>query len=67
MYHAWEIRYAYKILVEEREGKKPFRRHRNKWKDNIKTGLTDRVLGCRLNSSSSREKPISGSSEYGNQ
>jgi hypothetical protein len=35
-----EIRYAYKILVEKPEGKRPLRRSRHRW-DNIKIYLRE--------------------------
>jgi hypothetical protein len=44
------MRNAYKILVEKSERKKPLRRPRRKWEDNIKMnireiGLEDVLLG----------------------
>jgi hypothetical protein len=38
-------------IVKKLEGKRPFGRHRRRWKDNIKTDLKRR---CGLNSSVSR-------------
>jgi hypothetical protein len=35
----WEIRNAYKILVQKPDGKRPLRRPRYRWEDNIKTDL----------------------------
>jgi hypothetical protein len=36
-----EIRNAYNILDGEPEGKRPLRRHRRGWKDNIRMDLGD--------------------------
>jgi hypothetical protein len=36
-----EMRNAYKILVGKPEGKKPFRRPRHRWEDDIKMGLRE--------------------------
>jgi hypothetical protein len=36
--HIGEIRNAYKILLGKPEGKKPLRRPRHRWEDNIKMG-----------------------------
>jgi hypothetical protein len=36
-----EIRNAYKILVGQPEGKRPLRRPRRRWKDNIETGFRE--------------------------
>jgi hypothetical protein len=35
---------AYKILVGNPEGKRPLRRSRHRWKDNIRMDL--KVIGC---------------------
>jgi hypothetical protein len=35
------MRNAYKILVDKPEGKKPLKRHRHKWEDNIRTDLRE--------------------------
>jgi hypothetical protein len=35
------VRNAYKILVGKREGKRPLRRLRNRWKNNIKMDLRE--------------------------
>jgi hypothetical protein len=39
-----EMRNAYKILVGKPEGKRPLRRPRRRWKDNIKMDLKE--VGC---------------------
>jgi len=36
-----EIRNAYKILVEKPEGKRPHRKPRRRWEDNIEMVLTE--------------------------
>jgi hypothetical protein len=36
MWHAWEERGVYRVLVGEPEGKKPLGRRRRRWEDNIK-------------------------------
>jgi hypothetical protein len=41
MKHAWEIRNAYKILVEMPEGKRPLGRPRCRREDNIKMNLRE--------------------------
>jgi hypothetical protein len=41
-----EIRNAYKILVGKPDGKRPFRRPRHRWEDNIKIDLRERDLEC---------------------
>jgi hypothetical protein len=38
-----EMRNAYKILVEKREGKIPHGRLRDRWKDNIRLDLRETV------------------------
>jgi hypothetical protein len=35
------MRNAYKILVGKTEGKRPFRRPRHRWKDNIRLDLRE--------------------------
>jgi hypothetical protein len=42
--HMVLIMNAYKILVRKPEGKRPFRRHRCRWEDNIKMDL--RKMAC---------------------
>jgi len=39
MGRAWEMRNAYKILVGKSEGKRPLRRPRHGWEDNIRMDL----------------------------
>jgi hypothetical protein len=42
--HMQVIRNAYKILVGKQEGKRPLRRPRYRWEDNIKPDLTEMGL-----------------------
>jgi hypothetical protein len=54
MWHVWEERKVYKVLVGKPKGKRPFRRPRHRWEDGIRMDL--RVIGCGgygLNSSGS--------------
>jgi hypothetical protein len=37
----WEKRNAYRLLVEKPEGKRPLRRPRHRWVDNIRMDLAD--------------------------
>jgi hypothetical protein len=39
-----ERRVAYRVLVVKSEGKRPLRRPRNRWEDNIKTDVQE--VGC---------------------
>jgi hypothetical protein len=41
-----EKRNAYRILVGKPEGKRPLRRPRRRWEDNIKMDLTEIGWGC---------------------
>jgi hypothetical protein len=43
-----EKRNAYKVLVGKLEGKRPLRRPRRRWRDNIKTSLREIVWGYGL-------------------
>jgi len=36
-----ELRNAYKIFVTKPEGKRPCRRHRHRWEDNIRLDLME--------------------------
>jgi hypothetical protein len=38
-----EMRNVYKILVRELEGKRPFRRQRQRWEDNIRIRWEDNI------------------------
>jgi hypothetical protein len=55
-----EKRNAYRILVGKPEGKRPLRRPRRRWVDNIKTDL--RNIGW-----DGMEGPVVGSCEHGNE
>jgi hypothetical protein len=49
-----EMRNAYKIFVGKSEEKRPFRRTRSRWEDNIRIDLREIGLeGCGLDSSGS--------------
>jgi hypothetical protein len=41
MWHAWECRKWYKVLVGNPDGKGPLRRLKRRWEDNIKIDLKD--------------------------
>jgi hypothetical protein len=45
MWHAWERREVYKVLVGNPEGKKPLGRPRRRWKDGIRMDLREIGLG----------------------
>jgi hypothetical protein len=59
-----EKRNAYRILVGKPEGKKPLRRPRRRWDDNIKIDLVERYG---LDSSRSGWGVLEGSCEHGNE
>jgi hypothetical protein len=63
--HKGEMKNVYKI-VGKPEGKRPLKRPRHKWKDNIKMDLKW-GLGCELDSSGSGYGPVLGSCEHGNE
>jgi hypothetical protein len=39
MYHEWEKRNAYRLLVGKPEGRRPLRKPRRRWLDNIRMDL----------------------------
>jgi hypothetical protein len=41
MWHAWEWRGVYRVLVGSPEGKRPLGRPRRRWEDNIKMDLME--------------------------
>jgi hypothetical protein len=45
MWRAWEVRGAYNILVVRPEGRRPLRRPRRRWEDNIKMDLGEIGFG----------------------
>jgi hypothetical protein len=45
MYHAWEKRNTYRILMGKPEGKRPVGTYRRRWGDNIETDLAERGWG----------------------
>jgi hypothetical protein len=38
-----EMRNSYKIFIGKPEGERPFRRHKRRWEDNIRTDLMETV------------------------
>jgi hypothetical protein len=40
----WEGRGVYRVLVGRPEGKRPLRRHRHRWEDNIKMDLRETMI-----------------------
>jgi hypothetical protein len=59
-----EIRNAFKILVGKPEGKRPLRRPRHRWEDNINMDFWKIVFG--LDSSGSGQGLMVGFCEHGN-
>jgi hypothetical protein len=45
MWHAWERREVYEVLVGKPEGKRPLGRPRHRWEDRIKMDLGEIALG----------------------
>jgi hypothetical protein len=45
MWHAWERRKLYKVLVGKPKGKRPLGRPRRKWEDGIRMDLRETGLG----------------------
>jgi hypothetical protein len=64
MYHAWEKRNAYRILVGKPEGKRPLGRPRRRWEYNIKMDL--RMGWNELDLSGSGQGSAMGFCEHGN-
>jgi hypothetical protein len=67
-----DMRNAYSILVGKPKGKRPLRRPRYRWENNIimelrKGCLENWVGGCGLDASGSGQGPVAGSSENGNE
>jgi hypothetical protein len=46
MWHAWEGRNVYRVLVGEPEGKRPLGKPRRRWEDGIKIDLGEIGWGC---------------------
>jgi hypothetical protein len=55
MWHAWERRKLYKVLVGKPAGKRPLGRPRRRWEDRIRMDLGEIGLGgvCELDSTGS--------------
>ena len=49
--HMWVRRSVYRVLVGKPEGKRPLRRPRHRWEDNIKMDLQEVVVGLWTGSS----------------
>jgi hypothetical protein len=60
-----EIRNAHKILFGKPEGMIPRRRHRCRWKYNIKLDLKE--ITCGLDSSGWEQDPVTGFNKHGNE
>jgi hypothetical protein len=45
MWHTWERREVYMVLVGKPEGKRPLRRPRHRWEDGMKMGLREIAWG----------------------
>jgi hypothetical protein len=45
MWHAWEERKVYKVLVGKSEGKRPLGRPRRRWEDGIRMDLGEIGVG----------------------
>jgi hypothetical protein len=45
MWHAWDRREVYKVLVGKPEGKRPLGRPRRRWEDGIRMDLREIGLG----------------------
>jgi hypothetical protein len=45
MWHVWERREKYKVLVGKPEGKRPLGRPRRRWEDGIRIDLRETDLG----------------------
>ena len=53
---------------EKLKKKEPLRKSGRRWKKNIKVALTrNRLKGCRLDSSGSRQRQLAGSCKQGNE
>jgi hypothetical protein len=55
-----EKRCAYRVLVGNSEGKRPLRRPRHRWEDNIKIDLGETGRGYELGLSGSGWEPVAG-------
>jgi hypothetical protein len=62
-----EERKVYKVLVGKPEGKIPLGRSRRRWEDGIRMDLREIGLGGGLNSTVSRQGPVAGCCECGDE
>jgi hypothetical protein len=59
---------VYRVLVGKPEGKRPLGRPRRRWVDGIRIVLRDIGLGgCGLDSTGSRQGPVAGCGECGDE
>jgi len=58
---------VYRVLVGKHEGKKPLRRLRQKWEDNIKMDIQEVRCGGRMYPSGSGDGQVAGTCECGNE
>jgi hypothetical protein len=62
------MRNSYKILVGKPEGKRPLRRHKRRWEDNIKIDLRETgLVYVELDGCGSGEGPVAGCCVHGNE
>jgi hypothetical protein len=67
MLHAWE-RNENKVLMANPEGKRPLGRPSRSWEDGMRMDLREIGLGeCRVDPVVSRQEPVAGSCEYGDE
>jgi hypothetical protein len=45
--YIWESRGVYRVLVAKHEGKRPLKRPRLRWEDNIKMNLQELLCTCK--------------------
>jgi hypothetical protein len=57
----------YRVLVGKPEGKKPLGRTRRRWEDGIRMDLRKFGWGCRMDPVGSRQGPVAGSCNYGDE
>jgi hypothetical protein len=62
-----ELRNAYKILITERERKRPHGKPRRRWEDYVPMDLREIECVCGLDASGSGQGPVAGSCENGNE
>jgi hypothetical protein len=60
-------KHAYKISAVKPERKRPLRKARNRWDNNIRMALWERVRSRVLDASGSGQGSVAGSCEHGNE